>query len=105
MESNPNKMNFLDVQLLILNDKVITDVYYKPTDAQNYVPFKSTHPKHTLENIPYNLARRLCTIIDERSTLNKRLEQLTNTLIHLGYPLTLINQGMINAPRHQNRLL
>ena len=97
MESSPNKMNFLDVQLLILNDKVITDIYYKPTDTQNYVPFKSSHPKHTLKNIPYNLARRLCTIVDERSTLNKRLEQLTSTLIHLGYPLTLINQGIIKA--------
>ena len=36
-------------------------------------------------------------IIYERSTLNKRLEQLTSTLIHLGYPLTLINQGTIKA--------
>ena len=90
-------MHFLDVQLLILNDTVITDIYYKPTDTLNYVPFKSSHPKHTLKNIPYSHAKRLCTIIDESSTLDTRLEQLTSTLLYLGYPLTLINQGIIKA--------
>ena len=94
MESNSNEMHFLDIKLLILDDKVITDIYYKPTDTQNYVPFKSSHPKHTLKNIPYNLARRLCTIIDESSTLETRLEQLTSTLLH---PSTLINQSIIKA--------
>ena len=97
MESNANEMHFLDVKLLISNEKVITDIYYKPTDTQNYVPFQSSHPKHTVNNIPYNLARRLCTIIDQRSTLETRLEQLKNTLTHLGYPITLINQGIIKA--------
>ena len=97
MESNSNEIHFLDVQLLTLNRKVITDMYYKPRDTKNYVPFKSSNHKHTLKTIPYNFAKRLCTIIDERSTLGTRLEQLTSTLLHLGYSLTLINQGIIKA--------
>ncbi len=72
MESSPVEMHFLDVQVQISNEKVITDIYYKQTDTQNYATFKSSHPKHTLKNIPYNLARRLCTIIDEKSTLDTR---------------------------------
>ena len=71
MEANSSRMNFLDIQLLVAQDKIITDIYLKPTDTRNYVHFKSCHPKHTLLNIQFNLARRLCTIIDEIRTLEK----------------------------------
>ena len=67
VETNYEKMNFLDIQMTAKNDKIITDIYFKPTDTHNYIPFKSAHPRHTLINIPYNLARRLCTIIDEKN--------------------------------------
>ena len=34
MESISNEINVLDVQLLIVNNKVITDIYYKLTVTQ-----------------------------------------------------------------------
>ena len=46
---------------------------------------------------PFNLARRLCTIIDERRTLEKRLEELQETLLHLDYPINLIKKGIEEA--------
>ena len=76
MEYNKNEMNFLDIKMIVKGESIITDIFYKATDTLNYVPFKSTHPKHTLRNIPYNLARRLCTIVDERMTLEERLSKL-----------------------------
>ena len=99
-------MNFLDIHMIVQNDKIITDIYFKPTDTQNYVPFKSAHPRHTLINIPYNLARRLCTIVDEKTTLTTRLKELKDTLRHLGYPKTLIDNGLKKAteiPQEQLR--
>ena len=106
VETNYEKMNFLDIQMIVKNDKIITDIYFKPTDTQNYVPFKSAHPRHTLINISYNLARRLCTIVDENTTLTTRLKELKDTLRHLGYPKTLINNGFKKAteiPQEQIR--
>ncbi len=49
VETNYEKLSVLDIQMIVKDDKIITDIYYKPTDTQNYVPFKSAHPKHTLK--------------------------------------------------------
>ena len=93
IETNDQRMNFLDIAMMVEKKKVITDINYKPTDNHNYVPFNSNHPKHTLKNIPYNLARQLCTIVDSKKTLKMRMKELQETLTHLGYPQKLIENG------------
>ena len=99
MEYNKNEMNFLDIKMIVKGENIITDIFYKATDTLNYVPFKSAHPKHTLLNIPCNLARRLCTIVDERMTLEERLSKLEQVLKHLGYPQHIIKNGIEKAKR------
>ena len=99
MEYNKNEMNFLDIKMIVKGESIITEIFYKTTDTLNYVPFKSTHPKHTLRNIPDNLARRLCKIVDERMTLEERLSKLEQVLKHLGYPQHIIKNGIEKAKR------
>ena len=49
-------LNFLDINLLVhTSGKLETNVYYKPTNTHEYLPFNSHHPKHIKANIPYNL--------------------------------------------------
>ena len=43
---------------------MITDIYYKPTDIQQYFHFKSHHPQNRIKSTPYTLARRICTIVN-----------------------------------------
>ena len=86
MEYDQKEINFLDINLQVESKNIITDIYYKSTVTHNHVPFQSKHPKQTLVNIPYNLARRLCTIVDKRTTLEHRLNQLRDILRHLGCP-------------------
>ena len=38
IETNDQRMNFLDITMMAQEKKVITDIYYKPTDTHNYVP-------------------------------------------------------------------
>ena len=38
-----------DIAMMVQEKKIITEIYYKPTDTHNNVPFNSTHPKHTLK--------------------------------------------------------
>ena len=96
-------------------DKIITDIYFKATDTHNYVPFNSTHPMHILRDVPYNLARRLCTKVDKRETFEMRMNKLQETLMHLGYPLTslqlikncfekakVIPQEQLSMPKKEN---
>ena len=106
VETSYKRMNFLDIQMIIQGDKIITDIYHKPTDTQNYVTFKSAHPNHTLRNIPYNLARRLCTIVDDKTTLNTRLKESEENLKNLGYPKKMVESGIKKAreiPKEQLR--
>ena len=97
-DSSGFKVNFLDVQLVINENKcIITDVFYKKTDSMQYLNFNSSHPRHVKQNIPYNLARRLCMIINNSKILEKRLEELKNALLSRKFPLNLIKYGIDKA--------
>ncbi len=97
MEQSASQIPFLDIKVLLQNDEIKTDIYYKPTDAHLHVPFSSCHPRHTKHNIPYSLARRLCTIIDDPVSKKERLDELKSFLLARGYPVTLIDTGIQNA--------
>ena len=94
MKYDQKEMNFLDINLKVTGKKNNNRYFYKSTNTHNYVPFQSKHPKHTLINIPYNLARRLCTILDGRTTLEQRLNRLRDILRHQGYPEKIIDNGI-----------
>ena len=55
---NPSRtLNFLDIQLKIVNNTLIFDIYYKPTNSFNYLTYSSCHPSHTKNNITLSLAK------------------------------------------------
>ena len=89
MESSKTSINFLHINISVNDYKISTDIYRKPTDSQQYVHFKSCHSSHTKENIPFSLARRICTIVENRELRNRKLIELQTTLTKRGYPETL----------------
>ena len=97
MEKNSHKLPFLDILVIKDQNKISTDIYHKPTDTFNYVSFLSSHPRHTKAAIPYNLARRICTIVTNKRQKNIRLNKLRQKLLVRGYPLSLINSGIKKA--------
>ena len=53
-------LNFLDVCIILhQNGRLETDIFYKETNSHDYLNYFSHHPKHTKQNIPYNLAKRI----------------------------------------------
>ena len=71
------KVSFLYVEFTLRNDNSLeTDIFYKETDSHNYVPFYSFHPQRTVTNIPYSLARRICTIVSNTGVRDTRLKEL-----------------------------
>ena len=67
MEHSLKELPFLDNLIKNVNGKIITDVYHKPTDTQQYLHFRSPHPKNCIKSIPNNLARRIHTIIIDKN--------------------------------------
>ena len=92
-----HQVNFLDVLIINGNDRIITDVYTKPTDTKQYLNFNSCHPKHTKINIPFNLARRICMIVNEGKLREMRLRELREDLRRQHYPKTVIEAGIKKA--------
>ena len=55
-------------------------------------------------NIPYNLARRIYTMVSDENMKEKRLEELPNFLEECIYPIGLIQAG-INKVKEKNQEL
>ena len=102
MEYSSTSLPFLDVLIKKSGTIVSTDIFYKPTDSKQYLNFKSCHPKHTKTNIPYNLARRICTIVSDEQIRDKKLRELQITLDERDYPKLLV-QDSIHRAKQINR--
>ena len=103
-DSEDNSIAFLDVRVIIKDECVITDLYSKRTDTFNYVPFNSSHPRHTLRNIPFSLARRVQGIVSDPSLVSIRMEEMKQRLKKKKYPIKLIDEAIQVArqiPRNQ----
>ena len=81
---------FLDTLVEIIDEKIITDLYDKPTNTHQYLTNESCHPPHVLENIPYSFCYRLVRICSLRPTLLKRLNELKAFLLPRGYDEKLL---------------
>ena len=77
---------FLDVEVRLTNGHITTDLYTKPTDCHNYLPWNSCHPKGTKESIPYCEALRVRRICSEPGDFYRRLYELEGYLRSCNYP-------------------
>ena len=110
-EMNPNiqftkdiskeELQFLDVLVKKWNTRITTDIYYKVTDTHQYLHFDSCHPHQTKTSIPYNIVRRICTIVSEKDTRDIRLNELKIYLLKQKYPEQLIDNGIYKAKEHE----
>ena len=73
------------------------DIYNKPADSKQYVPFISNHPQHCLTNITFSLARRICTIAENENVKKKCFKELKKTLLEQKYPKSLIKASILRA--------
>ncbi|CAC5384721.1 unnamed protein product [Mytilus coruscus] len=64
-----------------------------PTYANLVMAYLETQ-MNTRTNIPFNWARRICTIVSSIEMSNKRLQELNEILLERQYPKTSINNGM-----------
>ena len=80
-----------------MNNRIVVDLYKKPTDRCQYLLTSSCHPPHITENIPYSLAYRIVRICSEEETRDKRLAELKNMLLSRDYKTKLIDNAIEKA--------
>ena len=61
------------------------------------MPFTSNHPRSFLRNIPFCLAKRICTIAEEEEEKLKGLSELKTSLKQQKCPIALIENSIKRA--------
>ena len=72
------RVHFLDVQVILENNEISTDLYVKETDSHQYLHPSSCHPYHCVKSIPYSQALRLNRICSNNIFYDNRCNQLKN---------------------------
>lgn len=80
-----------------MNNRIVVDLYKKPTDRCQYLLTSSCHPPHITENIPYSLAYRIVRICSEMETRDKRLAELKTMLLSRNYKAKIIDSAIERA--------
>ena len=84
-EWSSERVNFLDVQVIKQGNKLVTDLFTKPTDTHQLLHRTSCHPSHTKKGIPYSQALRIRRICSEETFFDKRVGDLKTWLLARGY--------------------
>ena len=63
-EYSKDQIPFVDILIRRNKNGIWMDLYHKPTDTQRFLPFIFSHPNYCKRNIPFCLARRICTIAE-----------------------------------------
>ena len=95
---NVECLHFLDILIILHEEGAIeTDIFYKSTNAHDYLHYDSFHPPHVIKNIPYNLAKRIIVFVTNEDQMKLRLNQLRAWLLKCEYPSRMIDKGFHDA--------
>ncbi|XP_028410255.1 uncharacterized protein LOC114532856 [Dendronephthya gigantea] len=92
MEIGGRSLHFLDLFITIVNRKLVTSIYSKPTDAHLYLSAQSSHPKSQIRGIAKGVALRLRRICSEDSDFLAISKIYAKYLIDCGHNSTHVNQ-------------
>ena len=96
-EISDKKIPFLDTMVILEQGKIYTDLYTKPTDANNFLHFQSAHPTHCKKGIPFGQFLRLRRICSRDLDFRKHALIKAAHFKARGYPLELITEACIRA--------
>ena len=88
---------FLDTSAKIKDNKIVLDLYKKPTDRCQYLLTSSCHPAHVTQNIPFSLAYRIVRICSEPESRDQRLSELKELLLSRNYKSSLVDAAIEKA--------
>ena len=86
-------MNFLDLNIQVINNKIKTNWYRKPICSGHYIIFFSNHCLLYKIGIIYSLNDRAILLSDKEFHINN-LNCVRSTLLKNGYPLELLNKNI-----------
>ena len=96
-------MEFLDLEIMIENGKLETNLYIKPTNLQLYLEYFSNHPEQCKRGIIYSQALRIVERCSKLVDAEKHMSNLEEKLIDRNYPKELILENFEKAKKKNRR--
>ena len=96
-ERSQASINFLDVTFSLIDGKVTTDLYIKPTDIYQYLRSFSYHSYHCRKGIPYSQTLCLDRICSDTNSFDRRYSHLEKWLIERGYTEREVRKQILQA--------
>ena len=87
-------IEFLDVKVSIVNNKIETDLFSKPSDKHLFLHQTSCHPDSVKKGIPYGLGVRLKRICSDKSKYEHRRNELCEQLSDRGYDQNQVEEQL-----------
>ena len=94
-EWSKTSINFLDVNVTLLEGVVETDLFVKLIDSHHHLQSSSCHTFHCKKGIPYSQSIRLNRICSETNSFNKRCNDLERFLLERGYSSKLVRKEIL----------
>ena len=92
-------VEFLDLQILIENKKLETNLFIKPSNQQLFLDFLSNHQKPGKEGVVFGQALRILERCSKTEDAQDHLDNLKAKLKGRNYPETLINSKISEAKK------
>uniref|UniRef100_A0A8C5MGY3 Reverse transcriptase domain-containing protein n=1 Tax=Leptobrachium leishanense TaxID=445787 RepID=A0A8C5MGY3_9ANUR len=90
MTHSRERIDFLDLTLIIEGERLSSDLFTKPTDRNSLLHFRSFHPANTLRSLPRSQLLRVVRNVSDPGVRKDRLESMVNKFKTRGYPATLL---------------
>ena len=96
-EFSTKLVEFLDLQILIENGRIETNLFIKPSNLQLYLDYFSNHPEPCKEGLIYGQAIRILERCSKTEDRDSHLENLRLKLTQRNYPNKLICENFSEA--------
>ena len=91
-EYSKTEVAFLDTKIKIVDGKIMTELYCKPTSTHSYLHRQSDHPFHTIRSNPLSQfirIRRICHLLQD---YRKHARKFKTFYVNRGYSLSRLNK-------------
>ena len=85
VNQSTEKVNFLDVTIILKDGQLTTTIYSKPTDSHLYLNVTSCHPVHVIKNIPKGQLLRLRRICSNTADFIQQCNIYISYFVNRGY--------------------
>ena len=103
-EKSKEEISLLDLAIKRTDGRIVTDLYCKPTDSQQYINYDACHAEHIKRSIIFSQTLRLKRICSQKSDLDYHLKELKNWFRKRGYPAKEISDQVNRALRSEENV-